>query len=76
MTRAEQNPDAARMQLVNWCCFRAGWQVFHAGRHEDYASLVPAAKAGYDAAESGATDPGEAFERWRRPTFASAARRS
>lgn len=76
MTQTNQSPNCRALQLANWCCFRAGWQVYQAGRHGDYASLVPVAKAGYDAAKSGATDPSEAFERWRRPTFAPAARRS
>jgi hypothetical protein len=67
--------EEAMTRLVNRCAFRAGWQVYHAAKHEDYASLVPAARAGYDAAARGATDFEAAFEAWRLPTFPQTAMR-
>jgi hypothetical protein len=56
-------------QLATYCAFKAGWQVYHAGRHEDYPSLIEAAKAGYDAAKKGAVDADQAFDEWRLPAF-------
>ena len=51
--------------LARYCAFRAGWQVFHAGRHEDYETLTEAARAGYDAARGGCfADVHRAYDAW------------
>ena len=47
-----RNPTSMNV-LARLCAFRAGWQVYHAGRHEDYDGLIPEARAGYEAARSG-----------------------